>query len=757
MLYLWQKNSVNKTYQIFFSVFLTALLFGCNSEENSYTNLDQLEGGRLFAVPTGTVADMFVLERFPDAKLVYYNTVLDCALAVDAGLADAAVYDMPVLQNIAAKNPGLSVIDEVLVPDSLGFAVHLNNRELKSTIDQVLEELKSDGTYAEMYARWFPDVGSPAPMPDFRKEDTDGVITFGTAAVSEPLSFFVDHQNIAGFDIEFAWRIANELNKDLEIVNLEFGALLPALIAGRVDMIGAGLSITEERAKSVLFSDSYYIGGLAAIVQTNPETAPSGAEQPLKSVDDISDKRLGVLMGSIYDDYASRNFPEASIHTFNAVPDMLIALKTRRIDATFVDQPMLKEVLSGSSDFAVLEEFLFYIDIAAGFSKQNADLRQAFNEYIQNIKADGTHDEIINRWMKQSGSQMPQIEKFHDGGQLKVGIVSDIGLPYAAMSQDEYIGLDIEIASRFASRMEKELVFVNLPFASLLPSLVSGRIDFITAAMTITEERAKQIDFSEPYVASGASILIRHHESIADTSSQRTFISNIGERFYDNMIREKRYLLILNGLYVTILITLLSAFTGTLLGALICLMRMSKNNSLQVIARFFISIIRGTPVLVLLMIIYYIVFASLNISAVLVAIIAFGINFAAYVSEMFRTSIESVDSGQSEAGIASGFTRFHTFYYIIMPQALRRVIPVYKGEFISLLKMTSIVGYIAVQDLTKAGDIIRSRTFDAFFPLIMAAVIYLALAWSLTLVLDYIEISVDPKKKRLKIRRANIQ
>ena len=133
--------------------------------------------------------------------------------------------------------------------------------------------------------------------------------------------------------------------------------------------------------------------------------------------------------------------------------------------------------------------------------------------------------------------------------------------------------------------------------------------------------------------------------------------------------------------------------------------------------------------------------------------IAFGINFAAYVSEMFRTGIEGVDKGQREAGIASGFTKVQTFVHIIMPQALRQVLPVYKGEFVSLVKMTSIVGYIAVEDLTKASDIIRSRTFDAFFPLIMAAVIYIFIAWLLTLVLDYVEVSIDPKKRRIQFRK----
>ena len=142
----------------------------------------------------------------------------------------------------------------------------------------------------------------------------------------------------------------------------------------------------------------------------------------------------------------------------------------------------------------------------------------------------------------------------------------------------------------------------------------------------------------------------------------------------------------------------------------------------------YISVLRGIPVVVLLMLIFYVVFASVNISPVLVAVLAFGMNFAAYVSEIFRSGIEGVDKGQSEAGIAMGFTRTQTFGFIILPQMIQRILPVYKGEFISLVKMTSIVGYIAVQDLTKASDIIRSRTFDAFFPLIMVAVLYFLIA-----------------------------
>ena len=232
------------------------------------------------------------------------------------------------------------------------------------------------------------------------------------------------------------------------------------------------------------------------------------------------------------------------------------------------------------------------------------------------------------------------------------------------------------------------------------------------------------------------------------------FIDDIVTGIENNLIRENRYLLILDGLKITVLISILSTIFGTLLGAGICFMRMSPKWALNVPAKVYISIVRGTPVLVILMITFYVVFASVNISPVAVATIAFGMNFAAYSAEIFRTGIEGINKGQREAGIAMGFTRFGTFRNIILPQTVRRILPVYKGEFISLVKMTSIVGYVAVQDLTKAGDIIRSRTFDAFFPLVMVAVLYFLISWGLIRAVEYLERITDPKYKRAKAVRS---
>ena len=203
--------------------------------------------------------------------------------------------------------------------------------------------------------------------------------------------------------------------------------------------------------------------------------------------------------------------------------------------------------------------------------------------------------------------------------------------------------------------------------------------------------------------------------------------SNVAESFNNNLIVEDRYRMILDGLQVTLLITLFAAVLGTILGGLVCWMRMSRRRWLQQVARVYIDLMRGTPVLVLLMLMYYVVMAPVDATGIVVAIVTF---------EMLRTTIQGIDRGQTEAGLALGFTPRQTFLKIVLPQVVRAVMPVYQGEIISLLKGTSIVGYIAVVDMTRASDLIRSRTFDAFFPLIVTAIIYFVVAWLIGMLLQ---------------------
>ena len=215
-----------------------------------------------------------------------------------------------------------------------------------------------------------------------------------------------------------------------------------------------------------------------------------------------------------------------------------------------------------------------------------------------------------------------------------------------------------------------------------------------------------------------------------------SILSHIAESFYSNLIAEHRYRMILDGLQVTLLITFCAAVLGTLLGGLVCWARMSRRAWLRRTAMIYIDLMRGTPVLVLLMLMYYVFMAPIEATGAVVAIVTFAMNLSAYIGEMLRSGIEGIGKGQREAGLALGLMPRQVFIGIILPQVVRKIMPVYLGEVITLLKGTSIVGYIAVMDMTRASDLIRSRTFDAFFPLIMTAAIYFLVAWLIGLLLN---------------------
>lgn len=211
--------------------------------------------------------------------------------------------------------------------------------------------------------------------------------------------------------------------------------------------------------------------------------------------------------------------------------------------------------------------------------------------------------------------------------------------------------------------------------------------------------------------------------------------NNIVISFNRTLIEEDRYLLMLEGLKSTLVISIFSIIFGTVIAFVIFLMRVTK---LPKLSKFIVSLLQGTPCPVLLLILYYVVFGKVNIEPLIVAIIAFSIYFAAYVSEIIRGAYNSLNKNQILSAYSLGFNKVQTFKYVILPQVLTYTIPVYKNECISLIKMTSIAGYISIMDLTKSSDIIRNRTYEAFFPLIFTAFVYFVICKIVSYLLDTI-------------------
>jgi polar amino acid transport system substrate-binding protein len=737
---------------------LIAAALGCGERETVIGHLDDARNARI-GVMTGSTGEAIAIARFPNAKIKSFDDVMDAVTAVKSGQLDATITGFPAANQVTKKNPDLQVLPEALDKEDTAIAVKKGNTELLARLNRIIAELKEDGTLESMKTRWFkPDLG-PYEELSIALPEAGDALKVGVSATREPFSFVDRNGRVTGHDGELARLIAARLGRPVKFFDMKFMALIPALDSGKIDVIVTGMTATAERRRRVDFSEPYYANAQVMIVRRVAVRAggeaTTSSDHKLSSVADLRSRRIGVLLGSMHDRYAMEHYSATNVLQYKSPSDLLLAVKTGKIDAALWTTESGMEMLRQDTSLAALGEPLVTVPIGMGF-RQKDRLRERFNEFLLRIKADDVYRDMVERWMTIGSRVMPEIANAKSNGVLVVGIISDDGYPFTSLQDGKLIGFDVEMAERFAAYLGKDIKRVDMEFGSLIAAAATGKIDMIASTLIITDERKRQIDFSDPYYRIGMSAFaLRENIASKDAGTaaigrRPSFFARVAGSFRSNLIQEKRYSLILSGLQITAIISVLATAFGSLLGALVCFLRMSTRSALNLAARAYIAILRGTPVLVVLMLVFYVVFASVDVNPVLVAIVAFGLNFSAYVAEIFRGGIEGVEKGQTEAGLAMGFTRFATFRFIVMPQMVRRILPVYKGEFISLVKMTSIVGYIAVQDLTKSSDIIRSRTFDPFFPLIMVAVLYFTISWVLTRSLDYVEQICDPKRGRRK-------
>ena len=282
-----------------------------------------------------------------------------------------------------------------------------------------------------------------------------------------------------------------------------------------------------------------------------------------------------------------------------------------------------------------------------------------------------------------------------------------------------------------------------MDFSGIVPSVTAGKVDFACSGVAYTAERAESVLFSEPTYESSSVIAVLKAEETGGF-----FWTDIRSSFEKTFIREDRWRLFADGVLTTLQITALSILFGTLLGFGVFMLCRNGSPVANGVTRFSVWLVQGMPMVVLLMILYYIIFGSVAISSTAVAVAGFTLTFGSSVYGLLKIGVGTVDNGQYEAAYALGYSNSRTFFRIILPQALPHVLPAYRGEIVGLIKATAIVGYIAVQDLTKMSDIVRSRTYEAFFPLIAVTVIYFVLEGLIGFVVSRISIGFNPKHRK---------
>lgn len=460
----------------------------------------------------------------------------------------------------------------------------------------------------------------------------------------------------------------------------------------------------------------------------------------VRSPHDLQGATIGVQLGTTSDMKVSaleKEGGKTKVERFTKTADAVQALMQGKVDCVVEDEQPAKAFVKENAGLKLLPQSFSSNCFAFCIGKNNESLCNKINKALTQLRNSGTLEKIARRHI--DGNIAVAYEPKNIGrpnGTMTVATNATYP-PYEYYEHGTVVGIDIDIMQAVCDILGMTMHVEDMNFDAVVTSVQTGKTDVGAAGLTVTKERLKNVLFTETYTASRQMLIVKDPEA-KDTSK------NLIEKFKNDFITEGRYLYLLQGLGNTLLITFFAIIISLILGSGIAIVRSTHDRTgkmkvLNAICQVYLAILRGTPTMVQLLIIYYVVFASADVSKVFVAIVAFGINSSAYLAEVVRGGIMSIDRGQMEAGRSLGLSYWQTMRLVILPQAYKNVLPAIGNELITLLKETSIAGYIGIVDLTKGSDIIRSITYDAILPLTTVALIYLALVFMLSTAVNRLE------------------
>ena len=716
-----------------------------------YQTFEELSG-KTISMLTGAPFEELISSKVSDVKeFTYYQSSPDMMLGIKSSKTDAGFMNNAVAELVVNRDSELAIFPEPLGETAFGFGFAKGDErrdEWQAAYDTI-----SDETKEALWDKWTGADEDVKTLPEQDWPGENGTVNVAACDTLEPMSYVGQDGEVMGFDIEMILLIAEQLDVHVNFIPMDFSAVLSCLESDKADIITGSIVVTNERKETMDFLE-YYPAYYVLIVRSvdtadasDMTAASTGAgEGVYTSISELADKTIGIEQGSIYDAMVSKILPDAQLLYYLNLSDQINALKAGKIDSFAIELPSLMNVMKENSDITYINEMLEEEHFGFVFPKtdEGAALKAQFDEFLTKITQDGTFDEMNDLWFGDD-DEAKVMEDYTSypatNGTLKFATRGD-NVPFEYVKDGVCVGLDVDIAARFCKEYGYRMDLEIMDFGGILPAVQTSKSDFAGAGITITEERRESVYFSEPYYTTG-SVFAVMKKDVSDSS----FLSGIRDSFEKTFIREDRYKLFLSGILSTLLITVLSVIFGTALGFLIYMLCRNGNRIANAFSGILVWLVHGMPVVVLLMILYYIIFANAPISGEAVSVVAFTLIFAVAMYGMLKSGVGAIDIGQKEAAYALGYGDMRTFFRIILPQALPHFLPTYKAEIVSLIKATAIVGYIAVQDLTKMGDIVRGRTFEAFFPLIAVAVIYFILGGLLTFIVNRIEININPKRR----------
>lgn len=730
-----------------FDVEITAMVRddGTTQESASGTVHWQDYNGKKLGVLVGPLMEDAAKQFFPDSEYLLFDSYPDCVTALLSGKIDGFLGDEPGMKSIHAEQPEVDYIHESLTENNYSFAFRKDDQKsaaLCREFNAFLKKCWEDGTMEELDV-WFGVDEAKKTVDMSGLSGENGTIRVVTTSTDMPWSYIKDGKHV-GYDIDLVVRFCRDRGYALEIGDVDFAGRIPAIQSGKYDFT-TDMNVTPERMEQVLFSDPTSHGGIVLAVRASdlaasiqPESAAEYSEYS-----DLSGKRVSMLTGAPFEELVRSKVPDVGEFSyFNSAPDTILALKSGKTDAFLTNNAVGALAVNRNPELALFPQDLDTSAFGIAFAKGDParDMWQAAYDAI----SEETKNALWEKWTGSDDSVklLPEQDWPGSNGTVQAAVCDSLE-PMSYMGNGgQLIGFDIEMILLMAKELDVHVEFTGMEFSAIMSSVQAGKALLGAGSIIATDERKQSVDFVEYYPA--AFVLVVRAFRIETGGS---FLSAIADSFQKTFIRENRWKLFLKGIGTTMLITVLSVLFGTILGFAVFMLCRNGNPAANFITRFFVWLVQGMPAVVLLMILYYIIFGRVNISGAAVSVVGFTLVFGSAVFGMLRAGVGAIDKGQLEAAYALGYTNRKAFFRIILPQALPHFMPAYKGEITALIKATAVVGYVAVQDLTKMGDIVRSRTYEAFFPLIAVAIIYFILAAILTFLVNRIEIRIDPRRR----------
>ena len=461
----------------------------------------------------------------------------------------------------------------------------------------------------------------------------------------------------------------------------------------------------------------------------------------IKSLDDLKTARIGAWADSGYEIKAREVFPNAKFVHLDFLSDLVQNLKQNKIDSFVIGKTYVENLKFEGIDIDYLPQSIGEVNLGYILPKNERGQKicSQMNEFIALIEANGELDELKNKWMHSDESKRTFTKSKLSGENGKVIICTDAqSPPFVYLREGQIVGFEAEIIDKFCANYGYDYEIKVENFLTMLADITTGKVDFGMNAFEILPEREKNMLFSNP---------TQVEQIVLVVNSESKDVFNIKERIKSSFIEENRWKMILDGTLTTLTITFFSIIFGTLLGLAIYLLYREKTPANRLIDAIYRTL-QGIPMMVLLLFFYYVVFGSINLPASAVAVVVFSIVMSISVFTMIKSGAESISGGQMEAALSLGFSERQAFIKFILPQIVRNNFANYQLQLNAIMLETAIVGYIAVQDLTRMADLIRARTYDAFIPIITIALVYFLLSKLLFLITDIINRKIEPKNRK---------